>query len=504
MKKASKMTTRLIFTYTLVLALFSVVILIIFFSLFNQQAHIIHGEQMKEQGNMIAEIIVKENYLEEERPNNNVSHHEKMMNRKRHMSNTSDYLSLISRLSTDEIYIVNAEGEFFSTSHTNDGSTSLSTSGVEILNQLKSSHVATFYEKNSLSDKNQLGYGVPILDDNEEMLGAVIILSNKSNYFLGLGKDVWLLIWSILIALIVVVLISIVIAKRFIKPIHQMSDFTDELIKMNYEATLDIQTKDELADLGAKLSVLSNRLEEAKKEQDNKETNQKLFLSQISHELRTPVMVIQNSLEALASNFLNETERKVYIEQLLLETRQLNLLVNDLLELSRLQISEFSIEVEEVDLNQLIQDSLRSYRPILMEEKKDIMFNNKLASTEMIMGDYYRLLQLTKILIDNSLKYSQDKSSIEINLSKKADRLVLEIINELPKDAEKIDTKEVFESFNRGNQRDNKGHGLGLTIASQIVRRHHGEIKMDYVSNNKIRVSVLFPEYKNISFIKKS
>jgi signal transduction histidine kinase len=205
-------------------------------------------------------------------------------------------------------------------------------------------------------------------------------------------------------------------------------------------------------------------------------------------------MVIQNSLEALAGDFLDEAEKENYIKQLLLETKELNLLVNDLLELSRLQITEFSIEKEAVDFNQVIQDSLRSYRPLLIEEKREIIFNNQLTDVKIMTGDYHRLLQLTKILVDNSLKYSSEKSAIRINLLEKNKRLVLEVINELPKNTEKFNTETIFESFNRGNQRDNKGHGLGLTIASQIVSRHHGEIKMDYLSSDKIKVSVLFPE----------
>lgn len=496
MKKQPKIMTRLILTYTLVLSFFAIVVLIIFFSLFNQQAHVIHGEKMKEQGDKIAEILVKDNYLEEEKnEEDNLSHHERMMKRNNHMSNTTDYLSLISQLSTDEIYVVNETGEFLSTSHmTNNQQNTLTDSGNTILNELKQNKKATFFEKSSLPNKSQLGYGVPILNSNQELLGAVILLSNKDNYFLGLGKDYQLLIWSVLIALLITVLISILIAKRFVKPIHQMSVFTEELIQMNYDANLNINTKDELAELGNKLTVLSDRLKKAQKEQDNKEHNQKLFLSQISHELRTPVMVIQNSLEALAGDFLDEVEKENYIKQLLLETKELNLLVNDLLELSRLQITEFSIEKEAVDFNQVIQDSLRSYRPLLIEEKREIIFNNQLTDVKIMIGDYHRLLQLTKILVDNSLKYSLEKSAIRINLLEKNNHLVLEVINELPKNAENFNTETIFESFNRGNQRDNKGHGLGLTIASQIVSRHHGEIKMDYLSSDEIKVSVLFPE----------
>lgn len=237
--------TRLILTYTLVLSFFAIVVLIIFFSLFNQQAHVIHGEKMKEQGDKIAEILVKDNYLEEEKnEEDNLSHHERMMKRNNHMSNTTDYLSLISQLSTDEIYVVNETGEFLSTSHmTKKQQNTLTDSGNTILNELKQNKQATFFEKNSLPNKSQLGYGVPILNSNHELLGAVILLSNNDNYFLGLGKDYQLLIWSVLIALLITVLISILIAKRFVKPIHQMSVFTEELIQMNYDANLNINTK---------------------------------------------------------------------------------------------------------------------------------------------------------------------------------------------------------------------------------------------------------------------
>ena len=93
------------------------------------------------------------------------------------------------------------------------------------------------------------------------------------------------------------------------------------------------------------------------------------------------------------------------------------------------------------------------------------------------------------IALDFGLSYSKWH-----NLLEKNNHLVLEVINELPKNAENFNTETIFESFNRGNQRDNKGHGLGLTIASQIVSRHYGEIKMDYLSSDKIKVSVLFPE----------
>lgn len=491
---SKRITSRLIRNYTILLVLFSTVLLGIFFSLLNRQVATVHQEQLKEQGNIIAKNIMNEDLVVKEEKNEN-SRHSRMMRQENHMATNNSYLQLISKLSTDDIFIVDEMGKSLISGHMMDEEPQeLSQSGQEILEEITRTNQSTFFETGKLVNRGQMGYGVPLISENGNIYGSVIVLSTKTITVTQSIKDYRLLIWSILLALLLVVFISIWLAKSFVKPIHEMADFTEELIQMNYQNELDINTKDELAELGNKLSILANRLEVAKNNQNNKEQSQKLFLSQISHELRTPVMVIKNSLEALKGNFLDETERKNYIEQLLEETEQLNLLVNDLLELSRLQSTEFSIKKEELHLNDVLTDSVRSLRQRAIDEGNKININSQLKSSDTYQGDYQRLLQLMKILLDNALKYSPVDEIVVCSLNRTSEGYELEITNKSREKMTETESDTFFEAFNRGRIKKENGHGLGLTIAKQIVTRHQGDIQFNVANSNEVQVKVNLPQ----------
>ncbi|HCM89839.1 MULTISPECIES: HAMP domain-containing sensor histidine kinase [Vagococcus] len=491
---SKRITSRLIRNYTVLLILFSTVILGFFFSLLNRQVATVHQEQIKEQGNIIAKNIMNEGLVAKEESNES-NRHGKMRMQENHMATNNSYLQLISKLSTDDIFIVDEKGQSLIGGHMMDEEPQeLSQSGQEILKEIVRNNQAVFFETGQLSNSGQMGYGVPLISKNGDNYGYVIVLSTKTITLTQSIKDYRLLIWSILLALLVVVFISVWLARSFVKPIHEMADFTEELIQMNYQDELEINTKDELAELGNKLLILSNRLEVARNDQDNKEQSQKLFLSQISHELRTPVMVIKNSLEALKGNFLNETERKNYIEQLLKETEQLNLLVNDLLELSRLQSTEFSIKIEELHLNDVLTDSARSFRQRADDEGNKIKINSQLKSSDIYRGDYQRLLQLMKILLDNALKYSPVDEMVFCSLNRTNEGFELEISNKSKERITEFESDAFFEAFNRGKIKKENGHGLGLTIAKQIVTRHQGSIQFNVVNSNNVQIKVNLPQ----------
>lgn len=487
--KERKIVTRLIRNYTTILVLFAGVMLVIFFTLLNKQVTIIQQEQLKEQGDIIAENLVSEENIIEK--NEDMSGHGKMMGRMNHRNTSNSYLNLIGKLSKDDIYIVDESGTPLYNGHMMDENINeLDSDGLEILGKINEKKNPLFFEQGDLGNNKRLGYGVPLVNDQNKMYGSVIVLSRKDKTLTQSFADYHLLIWSVSIALIITVFISIGMAKKFVKPIHDMEQFTDDLIKQNYSSTLDIKTKDELATLGNKLAVLSDRLAFAKNEQDNKEKSQKLFLSQISHELRTPVMVIKNSLETLNSDFLNETEKKDYIHHLMKETEQLNLLVNDLLELSRLQSTEFSITTEELNLNYVIQDSMRSYRPILKDKNQSISFESDINEEPMFVGDYQRLLQLMKILIDNASKYSADNSVIDVHLKKVGNNYEVSVRNTPNFEIDEVRMSHIFDAFNRGSEKQENGHGLGLTIAEQIVKRHFGKIYFQIIDNSIVEVVI--------------
>ena len=493
MIKQKKIVHRLIWSYTILLGLFTLIMLTIFFSLFNNQGLELHQEQMKEQGDTIAETIMSEGYLNSN--DEEASMHQRMMKGNSHMSGVNNLLSLISKLSTDEIYIVTPQGESLFSSHMmsqKNQNDSLPNAGQNILNLVKMNQTNQLVEINEKDVPYTLGYGVPLTDDSTQLIGSVIVLSRKEHSLTKTLSDYRLLISSVVLALIVTIVISIMLARRFVKPIHEMESFTETLINSNYGDSIEIATQDELSKLGNKLSILSKRLLEAQKEQTNKEKNQKLFLSQISHELRTPVMVIKNSLEGLQGDFLSEEEKEEYIKHLLHETNQMNRLVNDLLELTRLESTDFSIHKEPLSLPDVCQDSVRSFRDRIRQNNQQIEITNELLETDIFTGDYQRMSQLIKILLDNSVKYSPNNSLISINLYKDKSFICIDVMNDIKKATDLPNEKEMFKAFSRGKHAEVEGHGLGLTIAEEITKRHNGKIAIKKTNGNQLKVSLIF------------
>ena len=423
-----KIVYRLISTYTMLLGIFTLIMLILFFSLFNKQGLALHQEQMKEQGDAIAETIVSEGYLVKDKEDKSM--HGRMMGAT-HMSGTNRFLSLISQLSTDEIYIVSTDGEALFSSHM-QSQNSLPLLGSEMMKGIAGDLGEHFIDLSDYGKEYTLAYVVPLKNDHEELLGSVIVLSKKAHSLTKSFSDYRLLMISVFSALIVTIIISIFIAKRFVKPIYEMEIFTDSLIETNYGHSVEIETKDELAKLGQKLSILSQRLLVAQTDQLNKDKHQKLFLSQISHELRTPVMVIKNYLVTLESDQLDEEEKTIYLASLIKETDQLNRLVNDLLELTRLESTEFSINKEPISLPDVCQDSIRSFREVLKDKNQQVIFTSNLLESDSFIGDYQRMSQLVRILLDNSLKYSPENSDILLVLDKNEKYILIEVESLFP------------------------------------------------------------------------
>lgn len=162
---------------------------------------------------------------------------------------------------------------------------------------------------------------------------------------------IFILLFCILAALVFAVLLSVLLARRFIRPLQIMYNVTGQIIKGNYQAKTCIKQNDETGVLAHNIDELSTRLSEAEAERKELDQMRQDFISNISHELRTPVTVIKGSLEVLDEGLVTgQEEMKEYFHQMLADVSQLQRLVNDLLELSRLQNTGFKIEKQKLTL----------------------------------------------------------------------------------------------------------------------------------------------------------
>lgn len=211
---------------------------------------------------------------------------------------------------------------------------------------------------------------------------------------------------------------------------------------------------------------------------------EKQFVSDASHELKTPVSAISVNAQAL------DIDRSdIHLRNILTETERLNYLIEKLLTLSRLQEVPLQIR-DRCSLSNVVKEMALTYESVAFEN--GITYQYDIAEGITILGDEDELRQLLAILIDNAIKYADSPGLISISLYQKGNHPVLEISN-TGKGIPEEDTPHLFERFYTGNRsRSNQSFGLGLPIAKTIVDRHGGMIEISSVINEETNVTIFF------------
>jgi two-component system phosphate regulon sensor histidine kinase PhoR len=203
------------------------------------------------------------------------------------------------------------------------------------------------------------------------------------------------------------------------------------------------------------------------------------FFSGITHELRSPLTVIEGYLEMMLegdAGEINENQRS-FITDSMMEAKRLEKLVNDLLELSRLEATDFSVEFQAVDLKEVLDKVARGYKA--QAEKKGLKLEVH-ADTIRFMGDRDRLYQAFSNLVSNAIKYTSE-GTISIEAEAEDGWAVVRVKDSGIGMAEE-ELEHIFEHFYRAEDeaaRRERGSGIGLSVARRIIERHEGEIEVE-------------------------
>lgn len=326
---------------------------------------------------------------------------------------------------------------------------------------------------------------------NGQVIAAVVILDDADTGQNGFLLAVSVLGICLLLALMVSVLLSAFLSKRFVMPIQQIAGTAKELAGGNYQAKTDVHDKTELGELADEMDLLAQKLEAARLESSRLEQMQKDYISNISHELRTPVTVIRSSLEAVCDGVVTGDKAAEYQRQMLAESISLQRLINDMLELSRLQNEDFPIEKENMDLLAALENAVRAVRVIAEKKSIRILYEKK-EEAWFIQGDYGRLRQMFAAALDNAIKYSPNGAQILVNAQRQPDSAVISIRDYgcgIPQE----DMQNIFARFYRSKQNHEKGSGLGLAIMKSIGERHGIDIRLQSVSQEGTEVIFHIP-----------
>lgn len=221
---------------------------------------------------------------------------------------------------------------------------------------------------------------------------------------------------------------------------------------------------------------------------------QKNFVADASHELRSPLAVIQTSIELVMGN-KNETvdSQMKWLENIRAENERMTKLVNDLLTLARADSDQKLLEKTYFPLHNAINSAVTALEPVAA--KKGVSLTLKQSSEIEIYGDEGKLKQLAVILIDNAIKYTPSGGTAEVVL-KKCDNHAELYVSDTGEGIESEHIEKIFERFYRvdkARSRENGGTGLGLSIADWIVKEHKGSISVSSTPSKGTTFKVRLP-----------
>jgi two-component system phosphate regulon sensor histidine kinase PhoR len=223
------------------------------------------------------------------------------------------------------------------------------------------------------------------------------------------------------------------------------------------------------------------------------------FISNITHELKTPIATVSVAIEALRNFNANlDTERtKEYLDISSNELQRLTLLVDKVLKLSMFEKKEIDLQYEVLDMNELVAEVTSSLR--LQFEKHHAEVNICSEGDTTLEGDRLHLVSVIFNLLDNALKYSSDTPKIDVKISADENKVDLVIKDSGIGIPEEYKVR-IFEKFFRvptGNLHNAKGYGLGLSYVAHVVNKHKGTITVESAPNAGSKFIITLPKHKS-------
>ena len=291
-----------------------------------------------------------------------------------------------------------------------------------------------------------------------------------------------------LLTLVIGGMASFWFARRFTRPIVEMNAIAQHMACLDFSKKYQVSGDDELGELGKSLNSLSDQLHKsitelqdanarlrAEVEQERRiDEMRREFISNVSHELKTPLSLIQGYAEGLTVDVVeDEADRRYYCEVIMDEAAKMDKLVRDLLELSQMESGSFTLEKQPFDASLLLDQVLAKYEPLFSE--KGIQPRVGKSDAQWVYADSIRAEQVLVNYLNNALNHIDQTGILEVSMSERDGKVHISVFNSGPNiPAEALD--KIFTSFykvDKARTRAYGGTGLGLSVVRAIQEMDH-------------------------------
>ncbi|MCM3117027.1 HAMP domain-containing histidine kinase [Neobacillus sp. MER 74] len=316
---------------------------------------------------------------------------------------------------------------------------------------------------------------------SDHTTGTVYVLSDLYPFFKEVRKFFPLLVLSLLLVIgLTNGVLTYLVSRSFIKPLFTLKHAAEQIKKGNLDHGVELERKDEFGELGASFEEMRVRLRESIHLQLQYEENRKELISNISHDLKTPITGIKACVQGIQDGIADTVSKKEkYINMIAKKADDMDHLIDELMLYSKLDLNQLPFHMEPLDIRAYLRNYIEELRHDPRMDNIKITFSSGRASPVRVMADHEKLSRVIINIIENSLKY-MDKAHKEINVELFDDEAKATI--HIQDNGTGIDSNELFHIFNRfyrtepSRNTDTGGTGLGLAIVKQIVEGQGGTV----------------------------
>lgn len=310
--------------------------------------------------------------------------------------------------------------------------------------------------------------GRPIMSEGQ-MIGAVFSLANTGVQTLVL-EFLRIFLVSAFFCLILAFVCIYYLTKKMITPLHQMSSAAKQFAVGDFSYRVKATGNDELADLGRAFNDMADAL-------DALEGSRRSFVSNVSHELKTPMTSIAGFIDGILDGTIPKDKQQYYLEIVSTEVRRLSRLVVSMLNMSKIESGDLEMKPSNYDISDQIIHILLTFEQKIENKNIEIRGLDNLKPTY-VVADPDMIYQAIYNLFDNAVKFTNENGYIAVLLTERNTDIEVSIKNS----GEGIQQKElskVFERFykvDKSRSLDSKGAGLGLYIVKLMIEMHGGKV----------------------------
>lgn len=478
-----KLTWKLSSYFLIILVVFVGVVSLVFNQGYKRAITSHYEEMLRERADAISASLAT--YMQQQ--NKATGHRSRMHNRQ---NDYEQYLEVVDDIAGSDVWIINEDYKIVTSGHMGNSQTNNLPAIVrENIDKVLQGETVVLQGFSEVLNTQAVTVGSPVRDENGDILAAVLLHGAVSGIEDQAASAMKILLWGGSIALLLAMLMAWLLSRRFVRPLILMEKHSNALIEGDYSAKLALNQNDEIGYLAHTLDVLARRLDDLEHQRLAYDTMRNEFFADISHELRTPITVLRGLIEGVHDG-LYETDE--VMDTLRIEIAQLQKLVDDVLELTRLNRTEFKLEYEMFLLDACLKDASRSMR--IKAREKQLHIETSIDPSQMIYGDYARIRQVLIIVLDNAIKFSKENGTIYLNGKQNNNTYEIVIRDQGVGFLEDMDP---FVRYEQANESHKQGLGLGLSIAKRIMDLHEASIVLS--NNDGAEVTLSFKTHEKNS-----